>query len=678
MTATPSLEFYRALVESLPHNIIQKDREGRFTFVNARYCQTTGRSKEEILGKTDFDFYPEELARKYRADDLQVMETGQTVGQFEVHQSATDQTFIQVVKVPVRDDSGAIIGIQCVFWDGTERNAMEEELHLERELLRAMLDTSPDSIYFKDVDSRFLKVSRSLASRVGMTDPNDLVGKTDADLFAPEHAAAALIDERRIIEGGPPVIAKTEHELMADGQERWVTTTKMPLRDRHGWIVGTFGLSRDVTEVKRAEAALEAQSAELRKSLARYKMLVESTHAVPWEMDLRTLTFSYISPQAQHVFGWDPDAILAGRPILDLVHDEDRGRVREQLGSLAHATPGSDLALDCRVLAEGGRVAYARSVMTIHREHDGDPGTVRGVTLDISEQKKLEASLGQSQKLESIGRLAAGVAHEINTPVQFVSDSVHFLRDAMADLSGLLERYRSLKQAVLDGNATTEDAAALDQADADADLDYLLENVPKALSRSLDGLERVATIVRSMKEFAHPDQKQMTTVDLNQAIQSTMIIARHEYKYVADVDLDLEDLPAVTCHVGDINQAVLNIVVNAAHAIGDMVRGTDRRGLISVRTRQDGDHVEIAIEDTGGGIPAAIRDRLFDPFFTTKEVGRGTGQGLAIARTVIVEAHGGELTFTTEMGRGTTFVIRLPILQGADARRPELTSVGRN
>jgi signal transduction histidine kinase len=153
----------------------------------------------------------------------------------------------------------------------------------------------------------------------------------------------------------------------------------------------------------------------------------------------------------------------------------------------------------------------------------------------------------------------------------------------------------------------------------------------------------------------------MTSVDLNQAIQSTLVIARNEYKYVADVEVDFGDLPLVTCHGGDVNQAVLNIIVNAAHAIGDVVKGTDRRGCIRVRTYQDEDMAVIAIADTGGGIPEAIQGRLFDPFFTTKEVGRGTGQGLAIARSVIVETHGGEITFETELGRGTTFIMRLPI-----------------
>jgi signal transduction histidine kinase len=203
-------------------------------------------------------------------------------------------------------------------------------------------------------------------------------------------------------------------------------------------------------------------------------------------------------------------------------------------------------------------------------------------------------------------------------------------------------------------------------AEAAADVPYLLDNVPKALERILDGLSRVTTIVRSMQSFAHPGSHEMVPVDLNRAIASTLVIARNEYKQVAELETDLGELPPVLCHVGDLNQAVLNIVINAAHAVGDKVNDRTGKGRISVKTRRAGDSVLISIGDTGGGIPASIRDRIFDPFFTTKEVGRGTGQGLAIARAV-VDKHRGTLSFDSEPGKGTTFYIRLPLSNSTSA-----------
>jgi len=188
-----------------------------------------------------------------------------------------------------------------------------------------------------------------------------------------------------------------------------------------------------------------------------------------------------------------------------------------------------------------------------------------------------------------------------------------------------------------------------------------MENAPLAIESSIEGLGRIATIVRSMKEFAHPDQGEKKFVDLNQAIRSTLVVARNEYKYVAEVDAQYGELPAVPCYLGEFNQVVLNLLVNASHAIADVVKDSGSLGKLTVRTRVDGDSVEISIGDTGTGIPEAARVKIFDPFFTTKEVGKGTGQGLAIARSVIVNKHGGTLWFETECGKGTTFFIRLPI-----------------
>jgi signal transduction histidine kinase len=238
---------------------------------------------------------------------------------------------------------------------------------------------------------------------------------------------------------------------------------------------------------------------------------------------------------------------------------------------------------------------------------------------------------------------------------------VSFVREAMDDLSEIVDKYRELRNATEKGADVAAAAKAAEEAEDDADLDYILENAPVALDRARDGLGRVAAIVRSMKEFAHPDRKEMAQADLNQAIKSTLVIASNEYKYVAEVETDLGDLPLVNCYAGEINQVVLNLIVNAAHAIGDVVKETQAKGKIRVATRVLDDQVEIAISDTGKGIPVEVRAKIFDPFFTTKEVGKGTGQGLAIARSVVVDKHGGTLHFETEVGRGTTFYIRLPI-----------------
>ena len=292
---------------------------------------------------------------------------------------------------------------------------------------------------------------------------------------------------------------------------------------------------------------------------------------------------------------------------------------------------------------------------------DENSTTLLVIGSDVTERRALEEQFRQAQKLEAVGRLAAGIAHEINTPIQFVGDNMQFLHDAFSDLSKVMEKYRHLSDAAANGVAGMMLADEVAEAEMAVDINYLVEEIPKAIAQSLDGVARVATLVRAMKEFAHPDRKERAAADINAALLSTLTVARNELKYVAEVETELGDLPLAVCNIGELNQVFLNLLVNAAHAIGDAVNGTGQKGVIRVRTALEKDAVLISIADTGGGIPEDIRDKIFDPFFTTKESGRGTGQGLAIAHSVVVDKHGGTLTFASEVGKGTTFFIRLPL-----------------
>jgi len=409
------------------------------------------------------------------------------------------------------------------------------------------------------------------------------------------------------------------------------------------------------TEQQRLEALVSSRTQELAESREQYRLIAESTNAIPFTLDLERGAFAYIGPQAEALLGF-AEADWRRPGFLDEILPRARaGEARARLDR----RDGASFEVECPVVAADGRAVALRWVVGAGGGRGGR--ALCGLMLDVTERKRLEAELYHAQKLESVGRLAAGVAHEINTPIQFVSDSLRFVRESIDDLTGLIGKLRAMRESVAAGASAQAVAAEAAAAEEEADLSYLVENLPKALDRSLEGLGRVRTIVRSMKAFAHPDQEEMAPVDLNHAIQDTLTIACNEYKYVADIETRFGALPPVTCHVGDVNQVVLNIVVNAAHAIEDVVKGSARRGLITVATRRDGDEVVLSIGDTGGGIPEAIRDRIFDPFFTTKEVGRGTGQGLAIARSVVIDKHGGSLTFESEVGRGTTFTIRLPL-----------------
>ena len=289
---------------------------------------------------------------------------------------------------------------------------------------------------------------------------------------------------------------------------------------------------------------------------------------------------------------------------------------------------------------------------------DGEVVGVVGTMVDITDQLAIEVEERHTQKLEAVGRLAAGIAHEINTPVQFVGDNLQFLDDAFASLVDLLGRYRRSLSPDSPYQTWAERQEMLGAAEVATEAEYLEAEIPRAVAEAREGAHRIASIVRAMKAFGHPDGTEQQAVDLNEAVRNTAVVARSEYKYVADLDLDLdEDLPAVVCHGGDVNQALLNLIVNAAHAIADGARGAP--GRITVSTRLDGDDVVMSVADNGPGIPDEIRHRVFEPFFTTKDVGRGTGQGLALVRAVI-DRHQGQVRFDTGP-EGTTFTLRLPL-----------------
>jgi signal transduction histidine kinase len=270
----------------------------------------------------------------------------------------------------------------------------------------------------------------------------------------------------------------------------------------------------------------------------------------------------------------------------------------------------------------------------------------------------MESQLRLAQKLQSVGQLAAGIAHEINTPMQYIGDGLAFLDEAIRSLLMLIASYRVVLDAVADPAASE----AIHGAEDELDLEYLRANAPAACTSAREGVLRVSHIVTAMKAFSYPDRRDQSPTVLRAALENTLAVAQNEYRHVADVVTDFGDIPEVVCHPGETNQVFLNLIVNAAHAIKDVVKRHGGRGTITIRTRrEDDDTVVVAISDTGGGIPDAICDRVFDPFFTTKEVGHGTGQGLTLARAAIVDRHGGTLCFETRLGEGTTFFVRLPI-----------------
>lgn len=412
------------------------------------------------------------------------------------------------------------------------RQKAEADLEQERFLLQALMNNIPDHLYFKDVQSRIIRITRSQAFQFGLSDPSEAIGKSDFDFFTEEHARQAYHDEQEIIRTGRS-ITKEEKETWPDKPDTWASTTKVPLRDEKGNIVGTLGLSRDITERRHIEDEMQAQ-------------LIE---------------------------------------VIELNH----------------------------------KLTEAQN------------------------------QLLQSEKMASVGQLAAGVAHEINNPIGYINSNLGSLKSQVADLLGVLDAYERASSE-LTGNADLR--ADIEMARQKADIDFLRQDIVNLIDESLEGVQRVKTIVENLKDFSRVDTAEWHYANLEQGLESTLNIVWNEIKYKANVVKEYAGLPEIECIASQMNQVFVNLLVNAAQAI-------ETQGTIFVRTGFDEESVWVEIADTGCGIKREHLNKIFEPFFTTKPVGKGTGLGLSLAYG-IVSRHHGRLEVDSAVGRGTTFRITLP------------------
>ncbi len=422
--------------------------------------------------------------------------------------------------------------------------------------------------------------------------------------------------------------------------------------------------SAKVRELEAENVERRAAEAALRESEERFRQIAENVSGILWIFDAVTGRTIYVNRAYEKIFQKSCAGAYESPGVwLDAVHPEDRSRVADEVTG-ARRTGGLDH--EFRIVRPDGSIRWIRTRVFPIRDAAGSLYRLAGISDDITEQKMIQNQIAQSQKLETIGQLAAGIAHEINTPTQYVADNIRFLRDGFDELDRLLLRSERLFREARQGPVLPEALDKLEESVRDVDVGYLREEIPKAIEQSLEGIARITKIVRAMKDFSHPGLQERLPVDINQAIETTLTVAQNELKYVADVVTRFDrDIPSVPCYPNEINQVVLNILINAADAIADAVgRDSGKRGTISISTARVDSWAEIRIGDTGSGIPEKIRGRIFDPFFTTKDVGKGTGQGLALSHAIIVEKHQGSITFESEVDRGTIFIIRLPLQPG--------------
>jgi two-component system NtrC family sensor kinase len=627
------------------------DLTGKFMQVNSAMCRFVGYTANELLGmRVDSLSHPEnqpstsQLVRQFGSGELES-------GEFERRYLRKDGSVAWALNTIslVRDGNGIPACTTDQLIDITERKKVEKALQRSEGWFRAIVDNTSDLIMVRDLQYRCHYASPAYLS---------FLGYSAAELLGTDPALIVHPDDLHMTQ-------QVSAAMRQDGQNRVI---KFRYRRRDGTTVhleaniGLVGgpdcaegfviISRGIDERLLAEHNLAAAHAET-------ELFLQSVPSILIGLDSEG-RISRWNRAATDVFRRSSDDVL-GHTLEDCgikwLHPDMRQEVGRWLQTESMYR-GEDLAYE----SEGKRRFVGFSAHRVESV-SGEPPRFIVTGADITERKTLQSQLRQAQKLEAIGQLAAGIAHEINTPTQYVGDNTVFVKDAWQSIASLLELSVAIRQEAANGNASRDLLAQFDAQVENSDLDYLMKEIPRALEQSLDGVQRVAKIIKGMKEFSHPGSEEKRAIDINKAIETTVTVARHEWKYVADVTTEFAlDLPLVPCLIGEFNQVILNLIINAAHAIeAAIAQGLREKGEIAICTSRYGAWVQVAVKDNGIGMSPEVRSRVFEPFFTTKPLGKGTGQGLALAHAAIVNRHHGQLWFETEPGQGTTFFLRLPL-----------------
>ena len=636
---------FRRILGSLAEVAWTSDRDRRTIYVSPKVETVLGYTKEEICaGGASFRsglIHPEDFGRVNRSYKALFEEGKAFDEEYRIRCKDGRWIWIHDRATGVHEEAGVFCA-DGVFGDVSRRKNAETELQWKTAFLEAQANSTIDGVLVVDGSGQQLLHNQRFLELFSI--PAELVNSRD-DQAMLKYAITLIRDPASFL-------TKIEHlnkhpkETSRDEIEfengTVIDRYSAPVIGKDGQYYGRIWTFRDITERKRAERELRLTKASLENASA---------------------TVFWIDPQARIVYANQAACQSLGYSREELVSlsvaDIDPALAHDAWNSFwRECKERRSITIETQYKHKNGLI-FPVEMTASHLEFDGQEYSF-AFARDITQRRELETQLRQAHKLEAIGQLSAGIAHEINTPTQFVTDNLTFLRDSWKAAHDLIEIYR---RAIRDSEAILPQKTmeTLAEAEVKLDVEFILSEAPHAIDQSLEGAQRVAKIVRAMKEFAHPDSAEKTETDLNKAVESTITVARNEWKYVAEARTELdESLSRVVCYPGDINQVILNLLVNAAHAIKEKINDNEK-GLITVRTCTRGDFAEISVTDTGTGIPEAIRNRVFDPFFTTKEVGKGTGQGLSLAHGVIVKKDSGRIWFETETGRGTTFFIQLPI-----------------
>ncbi len=641
------------LYNQSPVMLYSIDAGARIVRANDAWLGRMGYSLEDVVGRETRDFMTAgkrvQLTAACGDQPLHpdLLQHG-FVTNLKIHfETATGETLYASVSAQlVRDDAGEPHGAHCIIIDETEHTLAVKDLDRARARLFDTFATMPVPMFHMDPDGRFLRANAATLRAFGVDDIAALNELGHEDLFA--------VAAHRVINNSTGIMTGEPHFLVdARGRGLEVQLNLRLIDDRdEPFLEGVFV---DVTNLETARRAASV-------SREHYRRLYDATPVMMCSVDTQG-RIAHVNRYWLGRMGYHADEVLNRNYLEFVAADAESKRELEQ----AVNESLTEFMRPLQLMTRSGEILQGEIHGAPLRNRSGKLESVMCSFLDKTAEKAAERDrdrfaeeLATAQKLEAIGQLSAGIAHEINTPSQYVSDNLAFLADAIGSVTPLL---KALKDT--DGRVPA-DMSALPPS---ADLDFLLAELPTALEQSQEGIRQIKNIVGAMKDFSHPGEEAMAPTDINRLLRSVVTIARNEWKYVATVDLQLDpELPAVPCVASSVNQAFLNIVVNAAHAISDRrADAPGHDGKITITSRAENGDAVISITDNGTGMDETTRQRVFNPFFTTKPVGRGTGQGLAIAHRIVTVTHSGRITVESELGEGTTFHLAFPLTTIASA-----------
>lgn len=633
---------------------------GLFVDVNERFLQVTGYSRNEVVGanSSELGLWKNEENRMQLIEKVTVSGSIKNM-EFEFR--------IKSGKLRIGQISSEIVPVNnrklllSVINDITEIRKAEHDLKTSQTQLATALeianlgpweyDPEKDQFTFNDY---FYKIFRSSVEREGSY---KMSAKEYFRRFVHPEDLPAILENFKSRGNGTDADLQGEFEhriKYADGETGIITVKSFVEKNKAGKIVKVYGVNQDITKRKLIEQALETEKEELNVTLKNLNEGVITTNSD----DLIIL----VNQSVSDITGWDIKELI-GKSVIDFfeqMHADysslaGKSRISTIFGMNEDNQSMSSEALEIVSKDNEKKIIFCNTAQVKNAE-----GKLKGyvyVLKDITEQVNIETQLQFSQKMESIGQLAAGIAHEINTPMQYIMDNTLFLRDTFSDLTDFINESDKY---ILAKDSSEEFLKKRNEID----LDFLLQEIPAAISQTEAGINKVSKIIRAMKDFSHPGQNEKIMSDINLGIEVTVEICRNEWKYSSEIELNLDkSIPLVFCNSDEVNQVILNLIVNASHSIQEKAAntGSTEKGKIKISSFQKDKNVIIEVSDTGMGIPEHIKGKIFDPFFTTKEVGKGTGQGLAISHNIIVNNHNGSIIVETESGKGTTFRIKLPI-----------------